>query len=61
MEDSVKIGLVSLTIIVGSFLVIQSTTPEVVVQNGYVISVNGKPVSRELGKWDFLEANIIYK
>lgn len=61
MKDSVKISLVSLALLVGSFLAIQTTTPDVVVHNGYVISVNGKPVSRELGKWDFLEANIIYK
>ena len=47
--------------VVGALAILSIKQPQVVVKDGMVVEVDGKPTIREIGKWDKLEANIIYK
>lgn len=54
--------IISVTIyLIGVLAILQIKQPQVVVKNGMVVQVDGKPTHREVGKWDRLESNIIYK
>ena len=39
-------------------MTIYVTQPQIIVKDGKVISVDGEPTYRNLGKWDFLEGDI---
>lgn len=60
-ENIIFKAIIIIVVFLACLAILQIEQPQVVVEDGMVVEVNGKPTYREIGKWDRLEANIIYK
>lgn len=61
ISNLAKTIFIAVAVAIAILAVLEIEQPQVVVKDGMVVEVDGKPTYRKIGKWDKLEANIIYK